>query len=99
MITRILAALAVLRGEASDMPRGEATRIAHQAGFIRRGSGGGIRRALNLSGMPAFNEYRCPEELACMGQNFIAGREIEWALAHRQARNAAKRRRRERRAG
>ena len=94
MIARLLAALAVLSGARVDIPRRDALRIARSAGFHRaRGaSSGNVRRALNLAGIPAFNEYRVPFAPS-FGGDRIHDPEGD-ALAYRQNRNAAKARRR-----
>ena len=102
MITRLLMALAVLGGEASDgMSRGEAQRLAAKHGLTRFSSGR-VRRALNLRGRPAFNEYRSLEKRSFdrapdpsgIASDFHVGMRTEWADEHRQNRNAAKARRR-----
>ena len=92
-MNQLLVALAVLAGIGQDMSRTDATRIARQHGFVRRGSGGSIRHALNLKGRPAFNEYRerpgmPPEEYSHERAKAAA------ETRYRQNRNAAKARRR-----
>jgi hypothetical protein len=92
MIHRLLMALAVLGGQASDgMSRGEAQRLAAKHGLTRFSSGH-VRRALNLRGRPAFNEYRSPEQRSFDRAPDPSG--IAWADEHRQNRSAAKARRR-----
>jgi hypothetical protein len=95
-VNQLLAALAVLAGIGVDMSRKDAERVARQHGFARcHGSGGGISRALNLKGMPAFNEYRGRHELQ-FPRNADPTLELadEWATEHKRNRNAAKARRR-----
>ncbi len=96
MLQRLLGALAILAGKAEGDIHG-ARRIAHEHGYRQtRASSGRIRAALDLAGMPAFNEYRSAEELALGPGEAIT---LEMGVAYRQARNVAKRRRRALRAG
>lgn len=100
MTVRLMAALASLAGIGAGLPRAEAKRALRQIGYKHsHASGGGIARELDLAGLPAFNEYRSPEELSLAGGGDLhASMYEQWATAHRQNRNRAKARRRELRA-
>jgi hypothetical protein len=77
---------------AEAIKRREAARAARVVHGHR--SGGSVRRALNLRGRAAFNEYRPSEAFATTPPAMVSELTPEMLVMHHQNRNAARARRR-----
>jgi len=77
---------------AEAIKRREAARAARVVHGRR--SGGSVRRALNLRGRAAFNEYRPSEAFATTPPAMVSELTPEMLVMHHQNRNAARARRR-----